>query len=66
MWRRLLREEILQAALDCGNEDAVLTARQVFDTWQAENETLAPNLRSVVYKAAVRLVPFIIIIINII
>ena len=51
---RLLRRELLQAALDCDHEPAIDAALLMFRTWQSGNYSLPPNLRSIVYKAGVR------------
>nr|XP_027215499.1 endoplasmic reticulum aminopeptidase 1-like [Penaeus vannamei] len=51
---RLLRSEILMAAVECGNIQAIEEAQKRFAAWRNKNESIPPNLRSVVYKTGVR------------
>ncbi|XP_063592167.1 endoplasmic reticulum aminopeptidase 1-like [Penaeus indicus] len=51
---RLLRSEILMAAVECGNIHAIEEAQKRFAAWRNKNESIPPNLRSVVYKTGVR------------
>ncbi|XP_076056130.1 endoplasmic reticulum aminopeptidase 1-like [Oratosquilla oratoria] len=51
---KLLRTKLLNAAIECGDEDAIREAKKLFTMWRKENVTIPPNLRSVVYAAGVK------------
>ncbi|XP_042237280.1 endoplasmic reticulum aminopeptidase 1-like isoform X3 [Homarus americanus] len=51
---RLLRSEVLWAAVQCGNSHAIQEAQQRFSSWRTNNDSIPPNLRSVVYSTGVR------------
>ena len=42
------------AAIDCGDHEAIAEAIKRFRAWRMKNETVPPNLRTVVYRAGVR------------
>jgi hypothetical protein len=48
---RLLRSEILSAAVMFGESTTVRQARRIFSDWMNNNKTISPNLREVVYTA---------------
>ncbi|XP_047739916.1 endoplasmic reticulum aminopeptidase 1 [Hyalella azteca] len=52
--KKLLRSEMLQAALDCAMPEAIAEARQRFQLWRMQDVAVPPNLRSVIYQAGVR------------
>lgn len=51
---RLLRYEILWAAVQCGNTHAIQEAQLLFFEWRNHGLIIPPNLRSVVYSTGVR------------
>ncbi|KAK4316254.1 hypothetical protein Pmani_012574 [Petrolisthes manimaculis] len=51
---RLLRSEMLSAAVQCGNTEAIQEAQRMFQDWRNNNQSIPPNLRSVVYDTGVR------------
>ncbi|XP_045619599.1 endoplasmic reticulum aminopeptidase 1 isoform X2 [Procambarus clarkii] len=51
---RLLRSEVLWAAVQCGNTHAIQEAQKWFSAWRSNSYTIPPNLRSVVYSTGVR------------
>ena len=42
------------AAVECGNINAIEEAQRQFTAWRTKNESVSPNIRSVVYNTGVR------------
>ncbi|XP_050726718.1 endoplasmic reticulum aminopeptidase 1-like isoform X3 [Eriocheir sinensis] len=51
---RLLRSEILSAAVRCRNTHAIKEAKRMFAEWRNTGKFIPPNLREVVYGSGVR------------
>ncbi|CAG7629470.1 unnamed protein product [Allacma fusca] len=51
---KLLRGDILAAAIHCENKEAVQEATNRFNNWMQNQERVPPNLREVVYSAGVK------------
>ncbi|XP_017878860.1 glutamyl aminopeptidase-like isoform X2 [Ceratina calcarata] len=52
--KKLLRIAVLQSAVSVKLEDVVKPAKTLFDNWMLRNESIAPNIRDVVYVAGIK------------
>jgi len=53
----LMRKRILLTAVASGHEHSLKQAKSLFDSWAKDGNALQPNLRSVAYRAGIKLSP---------